>query len=148
MKSSLTLVPILNKILFTWLIPKKKRRAIISISHDRQSKNGIFLDQSPLLLFFFLSSTRDLVWILGSDTVYRFLSVTPYGHLRRRCLAVCEEATLVKHREGWKGEVGKKVIRQGWSVIGLDGWRRFLRFRVSRERGGKLSTTPWPQVDG
>lgn len=43
-----------------------------------------------------------------------------------------------------KREVGKKVIRQGWSVIGLDGWRRFLRFRVSRERGGKLSTTRWP----
>lgn len=47
-----------------------------------------------------------------------------------------------------QGGVGKKVIRQGWSVIGLDGWRRFLRFRVSRERGGKLSRPLGPRSVG
>lgn len=69
--------------------------------NQKKKKNGIFLDQSVFSFppFFLTVSTGDLVWILTNDTVYRFLSVTPYGHLRR-CLAVCEEATLVKHREG------------------------------------------------
>lgn len=142
---------ILNKILLihianTFQFQKETPNHYITYYTTVNQKNGIFLDQTMSSPFF----------PLFSYSLHGRLSMNPY---QRHGISVFignaiwpPQTVSCRLWRGYacetQGGIGKKVIRQGWSVIGLDGWRRFLRFRVSTKRGGKLSRPLGPRSVG